>query len=142
MPMIDRDKLVEDLGQVFEFLKQIDDPYRDSVALAAGIISGEISEAPGAARLLRLEEVREWKGFLWLEARDGFEIKSDSPHVTRAIVDGFEDGAVIFYIHPSDGIAFECDAILYGEKWRCWESRPSEEEMAGAPWYEETEGDG
>ena len=131
---IDRDKIVEDLGQVFDFLHSIDDPYADSVAVAAGIISGEIGEAPAAARLLSLGEVREWKERLWLEARDGFEIAADSPHVTRAIVDGFECGGVIFYISPNDGIPFDCDAILYGEKWRCWETRPTEEEMAAAPW--------
>lgn len=130
--MIDRDKLVEDLGQVFEFLKQIDDPYRDSVALAAGIISGEISEEPGAARLLRLEEVRGCKGFLWLQLGN---------KAVRAVVDEDVDGAVWFYVMP-DNQTRALDMIYYGAAWRCWESRPSEEEMAGAPWYEEVDGDG
>jgi len=130
---IDRDKIVEDLGQVFEFLKAIDDPYRDSVALAAGLIAGEIQETPGAARVLTLEEVRGWKGFLWLEAIDGFEIAADSRKKTRAIVDSYEDGAVYLYLHPA-GVLFGGQAILYSETWRCWETSPTEEEMAGTPW--------
>lgn len=133
---IDRDKIVEDLGQVFDFLKAIDDPYRDSVALAAGLISGEIQEAPGAARLLTLEEVRGWKGFLWLEVNGTFEVSTDSQRITRAVMSECYDGLVILYLHP-DNTETAATAVKYGEDWRCWETRPTEEEMAGRPWGDE-----
>lgn len=132
---IDRDKIVDDLGQVFEFLKQIDDPYRDSVALAAGIISGEISEAPGAARLLSLEEVRESKGFLWVEIRE--------PHqIYKGVFDCTEGGIIYFFIRRPEKWLYESSTLFCGFAWRCWASRPTEEEMAAMPWEEEGDGDG
>ena len=128
--MIDRDKIVEDLGQVYEFLKQIDDPYRDSVALAAGLISGEISEAPAAARLLTLEEVRESKGFLWVENRE--------PHrPTKGIFVELDREALMhFQVRRPEKWLSVYSAVLYGLCFRCWASRPTEEEMAGTPWEE------
>lgn len=131
----DRDKIVEDLGQVFEFLKQIDDPYRDSVALAAGLISGEISEAPAAARLLSLEEVRESKGFLWVENRE--------PHrLTKGIFVELDREALMhFQVRRPEKWLSVYSAVLYGLCFRCWESKPTEEEMTGTPW-EEVDGDG
>ena len=130
---IDRDKIVEDLGQVFDFLHSIDDPYADSVAMAAGLISGEIGEAPAAARLLTLEEVRGWKGFVWLELAGEFEVIADSKNMTRAVVDDFSAGAVYLYLHPG-GAGVRCEAIMYSETWRCWADPPTEEDRAGTPW--------
>ena len=128
---LDRDKIVEDLGQVYEFLKQIDDPYRDSVALAAGLISGEISEAPAAAQMLSLGKVRGWKDILWIE------FKGKAPKI--AVVDDFpfDEGVMRIYTAQDPVMPLAWD---YGRTYRCWASRPTEEEMAAAPW-EEVDGD-
>ena len=132
---VNRDKIVEDLGQVYEFLKQIDDPYRDSVALAAGLISGEISEAPAAARLRSLGEVRVWKDFLWIE------FKGKAPKI--AVVDDFpfDEGALRIYT-ARDLIMLL--ALNYGRTFRCWADKPREVDMEGAEWekpWEEVDGD-
>lgn len=130
---IDRDKIVDDLGQVFEFLKQIDDPYRDSVALAAGLISGEISEAPGAARLLSLGEVRGWKDILWIE------IKGKAPEIAVVEDFPFDEGAMRIYKGRDLIMPW---AVDYGRSFRCWAEKPREVDMEGAAWEEEGDVDG
>ncbi len=128
--MIDRDKLVEDLGNVHDFLRAIEDPAADSVAVAAGIISGELEWKP-AARLLTLEEVREWKGFLWIEFR------GKAPEI--AVVDDFpfDEGALRIYTARDLVMPM---ALNYGMNFRCWAEKPTPEDMEGAAWEAESDG--
>lgn len=128
--MIDRDKLVEDLGNVHDFMKAIEDPAADSVAVAAGIISGELEWHP-AARRLTLEEVRGWKDFLWIE------YKGKAPKV--AVVDDFpfDEGALRIYTARDLVMPLALD---YGRTFRCWAEKPTEADMEGAAWEAEDDG--
>lgn len=129
MDMIDRDKLVEDLGNVHDFLRAIEDPAADSVAIAAGIIAGELEWHP-AARLLTLGEVREWKDFLWIE------FKGKAPEIAVVEDFPFDEGALRIYKGRDLVMPW---AVDYGRTFRCWAEKPTEADMEGAAWEAEGE---
>ena len=133
--MIDRDKLVEDLGNVHDFLRAIEDPAADSVAVAAGLIAGELEWHP-AARLLTLGEVREWKDFLWVEIREPGAMPKG---VFKGIFVKMEEADMIFHIWRPYWIG-RYSAVLYGLRFRCWAEKPTEADMEGAAWEAEDDG--
>lgn len=132
--MINREQLLTDLDNVHDFLRSIDDPCADSVAMAAAILSGA-GTIRTAARLLTLEEVRGWEGFLWLELAAPI-IDSRQTVLYKAVLTGEEGGALYFHLRD-DLHGYEKSAVYYGLRFRCWASRPSADEMAAVPWDED-----
>lgn len=130
--MINKDELLDRLGNVHEFLQAIDDPGADAVAIAAAILSGAAT-FQGGARLMSLEEVREWRGFLWVESRE-------TGAVSKGIFVRMNDDAVmVFHLRRPYWIG-EYSAVLYGLRFRCWASKPTAEDMAAAEWEAEENG--
>lgn len=129
--MIDRNELLDRLGNVHEFLQAIDDPGADAVAIAAAILSGAAT-FQGGARLLSLEEVREWRGFLWVEIRE-------NGAMSKGIFVKMEEADMIFHLRRPYWIG-QYSAVLYGLRFRCWASEPTAEDMAAAEWEAEENG--
>ena len=127
-----KEKMLTDLVNVHDFLVAIDDPCAESVAYAAAVISGE-AEMRTAARLLTLEEVRESKGFLWVENRETHWL------IKGVLVKMDKNAVMIFNVRRPGRWIYDYSALFYGSRFRCWASRPTEEEMAATPWEEETE---
>ena len=124
--MMDRNELLDALENVHDFLKEIDDPGHKAVAMAAAYIAGELN-LDGLARPMTLEEVRESKGFLWVEIRE-----------TGAVSKGIfikinDEAAMVFHLRRPYWIG-EYSAVLYGLRFRCWASKPTAEDMAAAEW--------
>lgn len=129
--MMDRNELLDALENVHEFLKEIDDPGHKAVAMAAAYIAGDLN-LDGLARPMTLEEVRECKGFLWVEIRE-----------TGAVSKGIfvrmnDEAAMVFHLRRPYWIG-EYSAVLYGLRFRCWASKPTAEDVAAAEW--EVDGD-
>lgn len=128
--VIDRDELLDRLENVHEFLTAIDDQGKDTVALAAAIIAGEMSFR-GGARLLTLEEVRDWKGFLWVEIRE-------TGAISKGIFVKMNEAEMVFYFRRPHWIG-EYSAVLYGLRFRCWASEPTPEDRTAAEWEADDE---
>lgn len=138
MDMIDRDKLLDNLGNVHDFLRAIDDPGAEAVAIAAGIISGELEWHP-AARLLTLGEVREWKDFLWMEVNPAYtEDRQGRLFRAVAVRDGQADDVLTFHLRETPNV-HKVGPVYYGASIRCWAEKPTPEDMEGVAWDEDAE---
>ena len=61
----------------------------------------------------------------------------NQPDIERVeIVEGFAPNLVGYYEEFSRSGRHNVDEISYGQYWRCWESRPTEEEREAAPWIQ------
>lgn len=138
--MIDKNELLDRLGNVHEFLQAIDDPGADAVAIAAAILSGAAT-FQGGARLLSLEEVMGWKGFLWLETAAPYT-NDHQGHLYRAIIvrEGQANGVLTFHVRGVSPNVTKTSAVYYGLSCRCWASKPTAEDMAAAEWEAEENG--
>lgn len=138
--MIDRNELLDALENVHEFLKEIDDPGHKAVAMAAAYIAGELN-LDGLARPMTLEEVRECKGFLWLETAAPYTYDHQG-HLYKAILvrKGLANGMLTFHARRVPNNVSKTSAVYYGVACRCWASKPTAEDMAAAEW--EVDGDG
>ena len=127
--MMDRNKLLDALENVHDFLKEIDDPGHKAVAMAAAYIAGELEWHP-AARLLTLGEIRGWKDILWIE------LKGKAPEIAVVEDFPFDEGAMRIYKGRDLVMPW---AVDYGRTFRCWASKPTAEDVAAAAW--EVDGD-
>lgn len=84
-------------------------------------------------RVMTLDEVKASKGGdLYLELSDS---PNDVPYITASTLDGVGKYGVSFY-HTV------CDFSTYGRRaygWRCWTSRPTDEQREATSWEKETE---
>ena len=133
--MMDRDQLLDTLGNVHEFLKAIDDPGADAVAMAAAVIAGDVEQKP-AARLLTLREVKKWKDLLWLEVAAPYT-EDHQGHLYRGLYEGEDEDAVLLFKLRGRPFISRTSAINYGLSIRCWATRPSADDMAVTPWEED-----
>lgn len=133
--MMDRNELLDALENVHEFLKEIDDPGHKAVAMAAAYIAGELN-LDGLARPMTLEEVRESKGFLWVEFRESGAMPKG---IFKGVFIKMEETDMLFHLRRPNWIG-RYSAVLYGLRFRCWASKPTAEDMAAAEW--EVDGDG
>ena len=130
--MMDRNELLNRLGNVHEFLQAIDDPGADAVAIAAAILSGAAT-FQGGARLLSLEEVRDWKGFLWVEICPAYTGDFQGRLMKAAMVRDEGDGVLTFQLREIPNF-HKVSVVYYGEAVRCWASKPTAEDQAAAEW--------
>lgn len=76
-------------------------------------------------RVLTLEELKVYTGFLWNENRySPFDYEGDPAFVEEGFMYA-GDGNVDLRRDISD---------TYGKNWRCWLRKPTNEEMEGTPW--------
>lgn len=76
-------------------------------------------------RVLPLEELKVYTGFLWSENRySPFDYEGDPAFVEEGFMYA-GDGNVDLRRDISDA---------YGKNWRCWLRKPTKEEMEGTPW--------
>ena len=136
--MIDRNELLDALENVHDFLKEIDDPGHKAVAMAAAYIAGELN-LDGGTRLLTLEEVREWKGFLWLEICPAYTGDLQGRLMKSAMVRDEGDGVLTFQLREIPNF-HKVSVVYYGEAVRCWASKPTAEDRAAAKWEVEENG--
>ncbi len=75
-------------------------------------------------RVLTLKELNAHNGFVWCEYR-GYANDSDPGYVENGTlsVDG-------------DSLSWQGSQNGYGEYWRCWLRKPTQEEREAAPWRE------
>ena len=81
-------------------------------------------------RVMTLEEVKASKGddmYLEISTRT-----DEIPYITAATLDGVGTKGVVFYCSHFDFVAY--NRRLYG--WRCWTSRPTDEQREATPWQE------
>ena len=78
-------------------------------------------------RVLTLEELKVYTGFLWNESRYGsFDYEGEPAFVEKGFMYA-GNGNVDLRRDISD---------TYGKNWRCWLRKPTKEEMEGTPWGE------
>lgn len=76
-------------------------------------------------RVLTLEELKVYTGFLWSENRYGpFDYEGEPAFVEKGFMYA-GNGNVDLKQDISD---------TYGKNWRCWLRKPTKEEMEGTPW--------
>ena len=76
-------------------------------------------------RVLTLEELKVYTGFLWSENRySPFDDEGEQAFVEEGFMYA-GDGNVDLKLNISK---------IYGRHWRCWLRKPTKEEMEGTPW--------
>lgn len=78
-------------------------------------------------RVLTLEELKVYTGFLWSENRYGlFDYEGEPAFVEKD-----------FMYAGNGNVDLRQDiSNTYGKNWRCWLRKPTNEEMEGTPWEE------
>lgn len=122
--MTDREKLVELLYGHSIDTKE-DAEYVADYLIANGVTVKEMQKP------LMPEELHDIKADAFLEIEGCYPIF----HVSLPEFDGlertkFRDATAIY----GDEHGFICDNRRYGELWRCWANRPTEEERKAAEW--------
>jgi len=93
------------------------------------------------ARVLTFKEVETSKGFVWVEFNSTNENRLSLEYVNVRAIEGFRDS---FALTTDSGIKWFRDrgdynrGIWFGMNsgWRCWTSRPSEQQMRNTKWEE------
>lgn len=98
-----------------------------------GAYIAAMSRWQGPNRVLTLEELKHYNGFIWCESRDG-EVFGDDESCVRARMVTYWEGKS-HRIYFDGGRTWYAD-YTYGETWRCWLRKPTPEEMANTPWEE------
>ena len=125
--MTDREKLAKRLTSLIKHCTSCEECRDEDISdylIANGVTIAEMKKP------LALEQVKE-KRAVWIED-DGCETGQE---LYPALYDakGYPHHTV--FIYQDEGHAW-LDNLLYGITWRCWETRPTEEEMAAAEWEE------
>ena len=99
----------------------------------ADILDRALHREKRVNRVLTLEEVKEWGSKLdeivYLEA------DSDSGwYAPDARVSETGEYSALSFLIPGIEEEREWPEQMYGQTWRCWKYRPTEEESSGTPW--------
>ena len=132
--MTDREKLVELINEGVEIYSDgWQKQFGAAEAVADHLITNGVTMA-GMQRPLTLEQVKENRA-VWIED-DGCET-GEELYPALYYAEGYPQHTVFTYLDEDLG---EEDAWLnntqYGITWRCWATKPTEEERANAEWEE------
>lgn len=81
-------------------------------------------------RVLTLEELQVWQEAIWFEEHD------DEPFI--ALISNYDPTYAELSVVDVDAYRRETnhDLRIYNKWWRCWTSRPTDEQMEAVPWTE------
>ena len=123
--MIDRESVIRQLTQHIARADYIETDLMDcvSVPMLRDALALLKAQEP---RVLTLEEVRDEYEVVWLET------KYLQP--TVCLFDNGESNVDwLYFVFGSDD-SYGMSAHLYGKNWRCWSSKPTEEQREAVPW--------
>lgn len=76
-------------------------------------------------RVLTLEELKVYTGFLWIENRySPFDYEGEP---------AFAEKVFIYAVNGNVDLRYDI-SDTYGKNWRCWLRKPTEAERRGTPW--------
>ena len=114
------------------YLPNFDDEEKDALTKAIEALTEQEPRVLTIEKVLACKPHKEW---LWFE-ENAYGYIEESAMICAQIY-GFVDSCIVVNV-PSQTLdeTIELDSENYGKTWRCWSSKPTQEQREAVPWTE------